>query len=281
MLSLFPFLPFVVLAAGLVVSRDASFGQVAATGLALGASLQLYPAADLPHALMTLPPFVPVLAGVVARLRTAGTSVVLALAILIALFAAPLLRIRVGAQRADGAGFTRASGVRDGGSEFSHAVSLVRWLANQPPGPILVLANQQLLYFLSGRRSLVEHDEFVLYLVGADLIEAHAARRWIDEDAIVTRLRETGALVVDSEATPAGRRVLAVFPRVAALIDDEWREVVRFGGYRVLAPAPRTPDGQRGSRGYPRFSSCPPNSKRIAERSRSAKSAWPRELKRS
>jgi len=145
---------------------------------AVGALLQLYPAADLPHAMMMLPAFLPLLAGALGRLgapsgeRPASAGAVRAVGAAVGLTAlatiGPLVQYRLKANPAPApAVFARATGVAATDPRSGDVAALVRWLTapGQRDRRLLVITNEQMIYFLAGTPSVLERDEFVLYLL--------------------------------------------------------------------------------------------------------------------
>jgi hypothetical protein len=206
--------------------------------------LLLYPSGDLPHVLMAWPLCVPLLAHLLWRwygtaASTAGLSRRLALgallAGLLAAVGAPFVGMLAGslAQPAPTAHFARASGVVVPDRPSADAARVIRYLAQRPDGPLLVLCNEQMLYFLAGRDSVVASREFVLYLVGTGAIADADAHRILDDPAFVSQLETHRPLVVDrpGEMTARLRRV---YPAVAGTLDAHYRSVYAVGAYQVL-----------------------------------------------
>ena len=217
--------------------------------LAAGSLVQLHPAADLPHVAFVAPASLPLLAHYVERFLTVGAesrlprsrSAVPSLAILIltAGLVLPcvwiLARTSLARPRSFD-GFSRATHIWSHGQTFIRAVELVRFLESRDEGEMLVLANQQMLYFLAGRRSTLTADEFLLYLVGADVISDANARALIDEERIVERLRRQRPLIIDTPGTKPSLNFRRTFPTVARHIESEYAPLARFGEYEVLSP---------------------------------------------
>jgi hypothetical protein len=214
---------------------------VAATG-----ALLLYPYADLPHVLMVLPMFLPltasVLADVVAPTATASATtraIAVALAVGWPIAAMlPFLRQWQVARQANppAVTFPRATGLRVPGPKAADAALLVRDLAAREAA-VFVLSNEQMVYFLAGVRSPLEREEFVLYVVAADLIRDEDARAMADQDHMIDALASSHAVVVDVPDSPASGRVRRAFPRLAAFIDDAYGPPLAVGEYRVRTPA--------------------------------------------
>ena len=218
---------------------------------AAGALLQLYPAADLPHVMMLLPAFLPLLAHALGSFlrgsatapasrtsRTCAALLVLAWPLAVVV---PFAQTRVALRPLPlepARGFVHASGVSGAVSAFQDAADLVRYLTGTSvrDGGLLIIANQQLLYFLAGVRSPLQPQEFVLYLVGARLLADEDARALADEDAMIRALEVSRPLVVDDVGSPAGARVRGAFPRLARFLTETYGPPLAIGSYRVQAP---------------------------------------------
>jgi hypothetical protein len=223
---------------------------VALLGVFAAANLmQFYPAADLPHAVMSLPAFLPLLAGMLTRLTLVAPGAAALGAFWLLGAAWPFVQPRLVTPPAPPGGaatFARASGITPGDPKSVAAANLVRHLATATTREdrLLVLTAEQMLYFLAGVRSALPHDEFVLYLVGIGLIADGDARALVDEDAMIARLARAQPLVVEHEGSAAVARFRRAFPRVAGFIDRRYRLSEVIDGYRVLVPEdgpPRSP----------------------------------------
>ena len=210
---------------------------------AAAALLQLYPAADLPHAGMVLPAILPLLAVAADRfvgppgdVRGGARSLrILAVAALAALAAAPFVqaqRTSLVNRPSSFAGLSRASGVWSPGNQFTDAVDLVARLESDP-SDVFILANQTVLYFLSAHQSLFDDSEQVLYLIGTGLIGSEEARLLLPESHILARLEETRPLVVDDVASPAGERFRSMYPAVEHYLEEHYGSPESFGSYRL------------------------------------------------
>ena len=148
----------------------------------------LYPNADLLHAGMALPAFLPLLAALAARLqqdleatwRRAGLAFALVFA---AVFSAPFaldLARESERQAEERHGFARAAGISGSGPRAREGAALVA-LLRQPPyaeRELFVLSGKQLVYFLAGRASAVEPYEFGIYMASGDLI-SEEGKAWL------------------------------------------------------------------------------------------------------
>lgn len=210
----------------------------AASGL-----LNLYPGADFWHLIMAWPAFAAVLAWQ-AECACRATSERLqpwaaaAAILLLVLCAMPFVHAVVVARmnRPDQVDmFARASRITDGSQKVREAAALVQYLERQPPDRrLLSLGEGAMLYFLAGRRSIFEPEEFVLYLVANGIIDDGDARRLVPEQQAIARLGESQPIIVVADETPATKRLRTVFAEMAAYIDAHYQTVATFGMYRVL-----------------------------------------------
>jgi hypothetical protein len=208
---------------------------------------QLYPAADLPHVAMVFPAMLPLLARAVDAFcqsaAAAGSADRVRFACCTAavlLMTAPLLQTQMTtvAQRPSHfEGLEHARGIWAGGERVESSAQLLALLRTEPR-PMFVLANQSLLYFLSGRSSLFDRGHFMLYMVGADLIGTADARRMLPESTLLATLVAERPVVVDDVKDPAGARIRAAYPKVARFLSDNYRLAEHFGDYQVWRWAP-------------------------------------------
>jgi len=256
--ALLIWLPFAIVeVAGAAIAGERARIPVLLLCFLAGAVLQMYPAGDVPHALLLLPAMLPVVAYLLARFVAAAArggrgpgaaAATLAVAwpiLLAAPFVQYRLRVPHPAPLAD-AGFRRATGIWDAHPATADAAALVDWLAREAGGRrLLVTTDQQMLYFLAGIPSALEREEYVFYLVGSDVVAASDARALADEPRMVATLRAAPPLVVDDPDSPAVQRFRATFPDVARFLTTGYVPVARFGRYRLLAPRAGvdTPEG--------------------------------------
>lgn len=219
--------------------------------LAAAALVQLYPAADLPHAANVLPAVLPLLAFALQRgidaegghrgLRTGAAVVV------IALLVAPGVGLLAANRGSGEAAFARATAVHPVGARAAATAELARRLAAEPaPTPVWMVGAEQMLYFLADRRSALPREEMTLYFIAAGLLpEPEAVARLIDETAVIDTLRRTRPLIVDEPGGMTAGRVRAALPRVAAFVARHYLPAERIGPYQVLrwsdAATPSTP----------------------------------------
>jgi len=212
--------------------------------------LCLYPAADVWHVLKALPVFLPVLAFLLERWYRIGPapaagrsrgSLVSAglLVVLLATFAAPAVLATMRAARdRPSERFERAAGIATGGAKFRSAIALVEALqtsesAEPAERTLLVLSGDQLLYFLSGRTSALDREEFVFYLIGFGLIPDDDARELVPESQVIARLESKRPLIVDYEGSVASKRFGRVYPGVARFLDRHYGPARTLGGYTL------------------------------------------------
>ena len=220
--------------------------------------LLLYPAGDIWHLLMSLPAFLPLFAHLLERYaslptgearsptdlrasrpRSQGWLPTIAAVGLVSALCVPFVgTLRF--VRAVSAGvrghFARAPGIVGWPPKFGEAADLVDYLAAQSAETrLLVLCDEQMLYFLAGRRSVMERDEFALYLVGAGVIEPDDRRALVDEQGMIARLDEARPLVIDCADNPRAARFTQAFPQAGNFLATHFRTVASFGEYRVLA----------------------------------------------
>jgi hypothetical protein len=218
--------------------------------VALTSLLLLYPAADFPHVVMVLPPFAPLLAFLAERFHrladaasdTApsrfGLAVVMA-ALVLWLAAPPvdqLIQARLHAGE-DRTALKRATAIHGMQPRFGQVASLIDYLdANAPPQRELVVLNgEQMLYFLAGRRSPLERDEFVFYLLRNHAVSDENAHALFDERAAIERLTETKPWVIaDSGEGAADGEVRRVFADLSHHLDAHYETAYSVGPYRVL-----------------------------------------------
>ena len=246
---LLPWLPVAVAwtALALLLSdRITSPATAALTCVAVVLLPSLQPIADLPHVLMAIPIFVTLLAVLAlawanqrlpARALAAATVGIVAFVLTV-----PFVRVAVEQAPAllrGGPGWPRATGVRGESADRTDQLALITYLEHSPPDTrVLVLPSAQMVQVLSGRRSPLEEEDFALYLGAFEEISDASVRQLVDESAAIAKLARDPLLVVlwpNERAAEAIRRSL---PLLAAYVDGQFREVARFGRYRVLGRRP-------------------------------------------
>jgi hypothetical protein len=208
--------------------------------------LSLHPAADIWHVFMVLPIFLPTLSWEldtfhripVSNRSTGRLLSASAVILFIAILAAPFVHgtVRAWVERPPSAlRMKRATGIAGLTPRLAEQVELVSYLeAQSSDRGLLVLTNEQLLYFLSDKVSAMEEQEFTLYLVGGGLIGAEDARTLVPEGPFMDRLRATRPIIVDAANNRMATRFREVFPNVAKFVDESYRLERTIGRYRVL-----------------------------------------------
>jgi hypothetical protein len=225
------------------------------------AALQhLYPSADFWHLANMLPVYAILLGHQLDRLvrrrvphprplpRGAGEGAIWARAalaaglimLLVLPFSYSLIRARID-RGPRTASIPRATGIFDPSPKFADAAAVLSYLADPERATrgLLVVSNEQMIYFIAGRPSVWDGQEFLLYLVEAGLLQGERARSLVDEPALLRRLKEGRPLIIDYTESPASRRVWDAFPAIGGYVSQHYRPLARFGKYVVL-DEPRT-----------------------------------------
>lgn len=218
---------------------DAALARVAC--FAIISLAFLYPAGDYWHVLMVAPAFLPLLAHQGERWmrvdRPARSALPLALAVAaLALFlVTPFLRMRseqLAAARAIAPAQGPLGGLVEASPRFRAAAAVAEHLGARPGAPLLVTGSESLLYVLTGRDSSLAPDEFVIYLIGFDLIAPEVARELLPEARVLAQLDATRPTIV--EVDPASARFRRLYPIAARWIDAHYRAALTPAPYRVL-----------------------------------------------
>ncbi len=215
--------------------------------LAIASLFLLYPAGDLWHVLMALPAFLPLLAHLMSRYlgrfpSPAPLAARAALVVVVLLLSIPcvhaLAAMRLGT-RAD-AYFQRASGISDPNPQTADMGRLVDYLATHTPPDrrLLITTGEHQLYFLAGRRSALEKQEYVLYLRGAGIVSPSDARELLSQADAIRTLEHYRPLIVERavEEAPSRFRVdfERAFPEIARYLRTHYAPAEQIGDYRIL-----------------------------------------------
>jgi hypothetical protein len=218
---------------------------------ALTSLLLLYPSADLLHMVMGLPAYAPLYAFLGERLHrgaaiaTSGAprwgrwlsgGLIGALAVGMAAPSVRFLVTTAVGSRSDTTSVPRATAIRGLQPKFREVAALLAFLDAQLPADreLLVLNGEQMLYFLAGRRSALEKDEFALYLVGTDIISDDDARGLVDQQQAIARLAQSRPIVVEGGDRRTDDRVRRVFDELSRYIDAHYQVVATVANYRIL-----------------------------------------------
>ncbi len=222
--------------------------------LSCGSLVVLQPVADVAHVMQAVPIFLPLAAASLAPLfrraadapadrvgvlASAGT-----VALLVFVLAMPLARTlaRVRAANMNGVAFERTGSVRvetQQAHDTEALLSQLRARGVQQRG-LLVLPSEPLLYYLAGEPSLLEGDEFAIYLGTYGLIAPSSARGLVDQAGAARTLSTRRPIIVRVGSAQLWASFAAVFPTLAREIDDHFVARDQVGMYRILEPVDGT-----------------------------------------
>lgn len=207
----------------------------------------LAPVSDLPHVLLAVRAYLPVGALALREVRDAAAPAAVGrhaaaalLACWVVVLAVPCVAMLIDRARAAGPAGTyeRASFIADDTQPGADVAALVAHLRARPNPYLFTLPSETMLYFLAGKRSPLDGDEFAFYAaVTGPQLTADDARALVDQDAAVRRLQAVRPLVVRVRGGVEEFR--RVFPAIAAYVGRAYRPVATFGKFELLAPAPR------------------------------------------
>ena len=104
--------------------------------------------------------------------------------------------------------------------------------------PILVLSNEDMILFLSGRKPLYPEARAELFWIGWGMLPDPRIRE-LDVEGMVRRLAQTPATIVIDRSDDSARRLREALPALRTFIDQNYEVRERVGVYRVLAPKAR------------------------------------------
>jgi hypothetical protein len=225
------------------------------------AVLHLYPAADPAHVIMSMPAMLPLLAPCLATLaqsdpagapRVGARWVALGLVGLLALPPVYVLATTRATKAVRRLEIPRATGIEVMGRLYRDGARLVEYL-DRPEHlgrRLLVVSGKPMVYFLSGRPSLLDRFEFEFYLTGLGVLEEREARQRVDQQAILRVLRQSRPLIVSDDFDPAAARFARAYPLVWSYIQSRTSRVQRIGGFQLLdwLPDHAGPARQEGGR---------------------------------
>jgi hypothetical protein len=135
---------------------------------------------------------------------------------------------------ADAERLPRASGIVGAAPKMHDVADLLTSLDQQPADlRLFATGSEEMIYFLSGRRSALDFDEFVLYLLTVDAMNAEGARALVPAQRLVDRISSAKPIIIEVDG-PLSARFQSAFPEVVAFIDNHYRVVHTAGRYRVL-----------------------------------------------
>jgi hypothetical protein len=194
--------------------------------------LLLLPAADVWHGFWLLPTVLPLVAALLgARPRR---RLVLALVVVAVPFVVQLVTARASWETAT-ARFTRAQGITHPDPKFDDVAALVRWLDAEPARnrPVLVLTAEAMIYFLAGRQSAFEREEYLLQTIVRGAASPQAAALLTDDEDFARRLAAVRPLIVDEPGQSVREQIRRLLPKTAAVL-DAYTPRETFGRYAVL-----------------------------------------------
>lgn len=110
--------------------------------------------------------------------------------------------------------------------------ALVAELRRRPPGPLLLIGGDAMLYVLSDRPALRPEHEYALQNVVLDMLPLRELAA-LDDGGWVAALERQPTAAVVVVRDPAGRRVLAALPSVETHLDRHFEPTRRFGRYQL------------------------------------------------
>jgi hypothetical protein len=205
--------------------------------------LQLLPAADVWHLLMGLPAALPLVAYLLTvrpvpatrcgRALAATPIVVLAAACVP--FVTQLATTREAWRKAS-ARFARASGMTHPDPKFDDVAALVRALDTGPAHdrPVFVLTGEAMIYFLAGRPSALDHEEYLMQTLARGVASTESVALLTDDQRFTNRLESERPLVIDGADHPTRAALRRFLPRTAQMLETRYRPRATFGSYQIL-----------------------------------------------
>jgi hypothetical protein len=205
--------------------------------------LLLLPAADVWHGFMGLPAALPLVAYLLATRRTPATRASRALAaapiVVLALACVPFvtqLATARDAWRGATARFERASGLTHPDPKFDDVAAVVRYLDTGAgrDRPVFVLTGEAMIYFLAGRVSAFEHEEYLMQGFSRGIASPDTVALMSDDERLARSLESERPLLIDGTDHPTRAAMRRLLPRTAEVLDTRYRPRDRFGSYVIL-----------------------------------------------
>ena len=77
-------------------------------------------------------------------------------------------------------------------------------------------------------------SSFTLYMTSFNLVEIESARKLVDENIIVEKLRAARPLIVDDYHDEGASHIRKMFPKLAELVSTHYQVKKKFGNFHVL-----------------------------------------------
>lgn len=203
--------------------------------------LFLHPSGDIWHVLLCLPVFLPLLARQL-YLSASGSkwrTSIAAVGVAALLIPGAHDLINESAHKTDNKHtLKRASGIAANDPAARQVARLVR-LLEQPAyreRPLFVMSGKQMIYFLAGRTSALEEYELGLYLLKTNVLNKAGYEALLDADAMIERLRETRALVIEDSQDHSSKLFRDALPEVAQFIEENYAPAEWKGRFGLRAP---------------------------------------------
>jgi hypothetical protein len=195
--------------------------------------LLLLPAADVWHGFWLLPTALP-LAAALAAVRPHARWAVALLAAAGVPFVVQLMTARE-SWRTSTAEFSRASGITHPDPKFDDVAALVRRLDAEPARrqPLFLLTAEAMIYFLAGRESAFEREEYLLQTLVRGATSPQTVALLTDDEDFARRLETERPLIVDEPGRSVRERLRGFLPKTAAVL-DAYRTRETFGRYAIL-----------------------------------------------
>jgi hypothetical protein len=132
--------------------------------------------------------------------------------------------------------FARARGLTHPDPKFDDVAALVRYLDTGPARdrPVFILTAEAMIYFLAGRTSAFEHEEWLMQAMARGIASAETVALLADDQRVARRLESERPLVIDGADHPTRAALRRLLPRTAHVLETRYRPRETFGSYLVL-----------------------------------------------